>query len=640
MRALILSILLWLPLAVHAESTVVDSGDTGTDSHFSVWEGQFRLQPELAIWRTLGVTAVTTDDGSAAPLQLTIANTSALEFAAPHGSLQSFTGGRLQLQGSVILHLGGDTMTLNSPQLRPSASGPLNLSLTDQDGVEWFALDHMHFRFNPLSDEFRLWNIDLRLGPALASLLGREEYLGHYLGQAEILTRFQQTRALAADPEFCQPIRWPGVPVDPAEPEGEKYEADVELIGLSGFTVHRCNTESESCDGPGGVDAEMVITPAAELRNSNAPNTASVPWHEMFRGTFAPYGNDQHPFLIWNIYRIEADGRLLQIARSGVKHAFLTVNSACQSCPQTHPQNNFHILWPNCRDTYGTGDNDTNRRLGPRSEIAPHSVRWGRCGSVYDPGCFGVNSFPQIGRFDHRTRVRESELDLNLHVGASYQFEGWYLVREDVNIYNTMGARSFVPSYSNGWLLGNTGPYSQGPVIDRWVDPAGTGLSERNRLLSTSEGQLKAAVKVMEIEPGQFLYHYAVANFTLAREITQGSEPNLRLLSNRGLSAFRLELPADATLESIRFHDGDNDPDNDWTHQRENATLRFDMSGDNPLNWGSLYSFSFRTDRAPLPGQLRFDMAEQGDPASHELTLLVPTLGPDDIFRDGAEGQP
>jgi hypothetical protein len=189
-------------------------------------------------------------------------------------------------------------------------------------------------------------------------------------------------------------------------------------------------------------------------------------------------------------------------------------------------------------------------------------------------------------------------------------------------------------------VLGNPGPYSQGPVIDRWVDPAGTGLSERNRLLVTDEGQLKAAVKVTELEPGRFQYHYAVANFNLAREITQGNEPNLRLLSNLGLSGLRMELPEDASLDAVRFHDGDVDPGNDWSHQREATTLRFDMSAGNTLDWGSLYSFSFETDRAPLPGQVRFTMAEQGDPASYELTLLVPALGPDDVFRDGAEGQP
>jgi hypothetical protein len=643
MRALILSLLLALPITAIAETSQGLPGGADADTHFSVWEGQLRLQPAANIWRDFGIDSLHTEGGpehSVAEPSLPIAASSALEFSAPHGSLQGFSGGRLQLEGTLVLQGSGMMLTLESPQLRPSSVDPLQLRLTDQAGAEWFVLDHMHFKFNPLSDEFRLWNVDLRLGAELAARLGREAFVGHYVGQAEIITRFQQTRPLAADPEFCQPIRWPGTLLDPGDPEGDRYQADVELIGLSGFTVNRCATETESCDGPGGVDARMVISPSAELRNSNAANTAAVPWFEKFSGNFPPYGNDQHPFLIWNIYRIEADQRLLQIARSGVKHAFLTVNSACQSCPSTHPQNNFHILWPNCRDTYGTGNNDTNRHLGPRSEIAPNSVRWGRCGSIYDLNCDGGNDFPAQTRFDHRTEVRESEFDPALHADASYQFEGWYLVREDVDIYNTMGARSFVPSYSSGWLFGSTGPFSNGPVIDRWVAPGGTGLTQRSRLLVSAEGQLKAAVKVIELEPGRYLYHYAVANFTLAREITQGSEPNLRLLSNSGLGSVRLGLPADASLDAVRFHDGDYVASNDWLHQRAGDVLEFSMLESNSLDWGSLYSFSFESDRAPLPGQLEFRMAELGEPASYQLTLLVPTLGPDDLFRDGAEGQP
>lgn len=609
-------------------------------STVNVYEGQLRLLPATGLWQQLGVEGLRVEGRADSQLLLQVSARSALELQVVDGSLHAFGEGRLQLDGALLLERGNEPLRLSGARLQPLPGESLRLALLDGSGAEWLRFDHMHFELHPLASDLRFWNVDVSLGKDLARQLGRPDRQGSYLGQAELLTRFQQPLQAQADPEFCLPVRWPGTLIEPGNPDAGRYLADVELIDLSGFTVNRCNTANSSCDGPGGVDAQMVISPSAELRNSNAANTAAVPWYEKFSGNFAPYGNDQHPFLIWNIYRVDADGRLVQIARSGVKHAFLTVNSACQSCPNAHPQNNFHILWPNCRDTYGTGNNDTNRHLGPRSEIAPHSVRWGRCGSIYDVNCDGGNDFPAQTAFDNRTRVLESALDLSLHPGASYQFEGWYLVREDINIYNTMGARSFVPSYSSGWQLGNTGPFSQGPVIDRWVAPGGSGLDQRNRELVSNEGRLKAAVRVQEIAPGRFRYDYAIANFSLAREITQGSEPNLRLVSNRGVGQVELPLPADAMLEVAQFADGDAVQSNDWIFTHSNGVLRLAMAEGNTLDWGSLYSFSFETDLAPLPGPLRLGMAELGSPAHYELTLLVPTLGPDDIFRDGAEGMP
>lgn len=613
---------------------------TTANENVNVWDGQLRLLPSDR-WTSLGLDQPEFRDGasqSEGAWILPISQRGALTLEARHGSLQSIAGGALQLDGQLHWQLAGQALQWQGLRLQ-AGSEHLQLVLADSAERIWLLLDHMHFELNPLADDLRFFNVDMRMGEAMAASLNRPELAGSHLGQAEILTRFQEAPVPTDDPDFCQPVRWPGTLIDPDHPEVGRYQADVQLIDLNGFTVNRCETDNSSCDGPGGIDAPMVISPSAELRNSNNPDTAAVPWFSKFSGVFSPYGNDQHPFLVWNIYRTDADGRLLQIGRSGVKHAFLTVNSACTSCPNTHPQNNFHILWPNCRDTYGTGNNDTNRHLGPRSEIAPNTVRWGRCGSTSDANCDGENDFPTTTMFENRTRLRESTLDLSMHPGAQFRFEGWYLVRDDINIYNTMGSRSFEPSYSNGWLLGNLGTYTQGPAIDHWVAPESSGLQARNRELVTTEGRLKAAVRVTEVEPGVFRYDYALANFTLAREITEGAEPNLRLLSNRGISSLRLLLDADADLTALRFHDGDDLESNDWTSQHQGDQLRFDMAEGNSLDWGSLYSFSFETNRAPLPGSLILGMAELGTPTQYELSLLVPTLGPDDIFRDGAEGE-
>jgi hypothetical protein len=63
----------------------------------------------------------------------------------------------------------------------------------------------------------------------------------------------------------------------------------------------------------------------------------AVPWYSKFSGSFPPYNNDQHPFLVWNMYRV-ANGAIQQIGASGMKHAFLTINSNClQPGERPHP---------------------------------------------------------------------------------------------------------------------------------------------------------------------------------------------------------------------------------------------------------------------------------------------------------------
>jgi hypothetical protein len=186
------------------------------------------------------------------------------------------------------------------------------------------------------------------------------------------------------------------------------------------------------------------------LGTSSALWTAGIAWNQKFTGS-TPYGNDQHPYLIWNLYRTNSDGRLEQIGRSGVKHAWLTTNGSCLDSTAEHDS---HILGRGCLDTYGTGNNDTSSDLGPRSEIVPATGIWGRCGSIYDPGCHGSQTASPNGSYDQRMIVKEQQISPTVNPGASYLFESWYVAREDVNIYNSMATRSGAPSYSSTWNPG------------------------------------------------------------------------------------------------------------------------------------------------------------------------------------------
>ena len=81
----------------------------------------------------------------------------------------------------------------------------------------------------------------------------------------------------------------------------------------------------------------IAIAPSASLMNVGITD---IPWYQKFTGNFPPYNNDQHPYLLWDMYRL-SNGVLDQIGVSPLKHAFLTINAGC-GCPSGN------IMWVNC----------------------------------------------------------------------------------------------------------------------------------------------------------------------------------------------------------------------------------------------------------------------------------------------------
>ena len=164
-----------------------------------------------------------------------------------------------------------------------------------------------------------------------------------------------------------------------------------------------------------------------------------------------PYKNDQHPFLIWNLYRFNADGSIEQIGRSGVKHAFVTINAGClDSCNQF-----AHSLGRGCGDTYGSGNNDSpgdmGAALGNRAghrHLGPLRLDLG----------FGLHGHTSTATATTRgrsaCRSHESQIDPAANPGATYMMDSWYIAREDINIYNSMATITGTPHYaSNQWSL-------------------------------------------------------------------------------------------------------------------------------------------------------------------------------------------
>ena len=185
----------------------------------------------------------------------------------------------------------------------------------------------------------------------------------------------------------------------------------------------------------------VVVLPSAELENVG---TANVPWYSKFTNLGVPPHNDQHPYLVWQMLR-SSNGVLEPIGRSDLKHAFLTINHGCDPGACT----DSHVLGLGCADVYGTSTNNSLGRLGPRSEITASTGIWAHCGGipshfdtngdcVQDPGfSSGENSFT------HGLKAAETDLQV---AGAIYYVEAFYIVRDDINIFNSMGYRRVTPS--------------------------------------------------------------------------------------------------------------------------------------------------------------------------------------------------
>ncbi len=530
-----------------------------------------------------------------------------------------------------------------SPPLRLGSDGQgLDMPLFDAEGRVWLRIRH-GMRSPEAAHGLRLFTADLRAGPALAGWLGLPRSDDFVAGLGLDLPL--QARA---SEKSCAAPNWPGT---------EGFVTDVLLTNIDVVSAPRCrrlDAPTERCDGPGGVEGEVVVAPAATLANSSAANATEVPWYQQFSAPTAPYGNDQHPFLVWNLYRIDADGTIRQIGRSALKHAFATANTGCLDATCTGGGWS-QILGRGCSDLYSVSSNDCSRFLASRREVIAASGRWGRCGSLFDADCDGVPD-PRIGHpqalfcsatvgspandgYGLRLVVAESGIDPTRHPGARWFLDAWYVVRDDADLFNTMGWRELSPTFdppevtSRRWRL-DPAAFVSGALLPTWT--AMPGASHRlHAVVSTDEGQAGLGSRVERLPDGRFRYTYALMNYSLGRAVTEGNEPNLRVLRNLGIDALAVDLGDVEAATGIGFEDGDAHPGNDWNAGQAGSQLRWSAGDGADLAWGSLLQVSFVSRRPPAAGQIDLDMAEAGAPGSYPVGALVPD--PEWLFGNGYE---
>jgi len=513
--------------------------------------GRIALHADLV--RTLGIAAPSAVPDTAGRLAIPIRLAGDLELFAPRSLFRDLAGGEIRIESPAALRLGGTSVALQGVTLK-RGSEERTVTLVGADGRALFEGDHMHFDVDREAGRVRMFNIDLRLTAESAALLGEARYAGIAVGVLELSLDAAIPPGEAPQPtESCSSPVW-GAPSN-----------DVELFDIG--AVQQVAREGTFPTG------RIAVVPAANLRNVG---TTDVPWYAKFSGAFPPYGNDQHPFLVWNMYRI-ANGALEQIGRSPLKHAFLTLNTSC-GC------GSGHVLFVSCEDTYGSSTNDSVQNLGPREELSAHTGIWQRCGSLFDPDCDGVANPapPRATVMDRRMAVAESDLRT---AGAAYFVDAWYVVRDDVNIFNTMGHRRVTPTGGATWTFSLSGnPYTSGPVIDEWVDPAAPGPAAESVLVETAFGRVKVAVRATDLGEGQWRYDYAVMNLDF----------------DSRLEAFSVPLPAGAVPRNAGFHDADRDAANDWTATVTDDRITWTAPSEAAAqDYSTLLSFRFAVNAIP-----------------------------------------
>lgn len=589
--------------------------------------------------------------GSYRTLEFAALDLGALRFRESHGLPRAFAGGALEHAGGFVLDFPGGHADLRGFTLRPNARAPFALDIVGGDGHVWFTLDRGHYQLEDANRTFALRYMNLHLSAYFAGRLGRTELAALAVGGVDTLSPLAANDAETIEASTCNAL-WPGQSGAQADIRMVYRSVDAETGTADAIHFRRCGLP----DGAGvyhdaactqtSNDRGVVFAPDTSLLNVG---TATVSWHRMFSAPSAPYGNDQHPFLVWNLYRIDADGALRQLGASGVKHAFNTINKTCGCADHT---NNY----PTCEDSYSEYSNDidalsTPNYLGPRSELIPARGVWGRCQSVFDGDCNAVQD-PGAGAqndFQYRLIARENDLAAS---GGQFLFEYWYVVRDQVNIYDAMGYRPLSFSkvagspttgdfmwQANVLTFADTSSFANGAVINYWIDPAAPPPGALNRELATPEGHARIALRTTALGGGLYRYDYAVMNLDFARGVidpAHPNEPNLRVLSADGFSAFELPAAVGAVISNPVFSDTDANAANDWTFAQSPGVLRWQAPAGHPLNWGTLYRFSFTADRAPLSAQARLDVATAGSPAAYAGATLAPI--DDVIFRDSFEG--
>ncbi len=571
------------------------------DSATAAAVGRTSILFDTALLRGLGVEVIgaipRAEPARAGALAFAIQAGARLSYAGAYPNNAGFSSGSLTHSGGLTLAFDDLQLSLQGFELR-AAEEPYIFDLYDSEGQRWFRLGSAHTGSSADGSELRLLNCDMLLSPEFAAALGRPDLAETFVGTADIAF---QAELAQRDPisELSASSIQAGVSCDPPNPA---LEIDVELSGLLALSQLGARE-------PGG---RVAMAPAADLTNVGI---GSVAWGQAILPDSAePLGDPaligEHPYLSLHFFRL-ADGRMRQIGQSDIKHAFYAVNSGC-TCP------GGQVLYPACSDRYGAGNNSDRLHFAPRSEVTVSTGQWTRVGSHFDN--FGAplneqnDDFRSHQRadhdaFEHLLVVQEPDLQTP---GAQYFIESWYVVRNDVDIMNSMGNRRVAPVLTNEtWGFTFETELRQGSILDQFVDPNFPPNGAASTLVESAEGSFQLAVKTTT-EGESFHYEFALMNFDFDRQ----------------LSSFSLPLAANVVVSNAEFNDIDTNAGNDWTVTiTPGVSITWTAPVGNSLDWGTLFNFAFDANAPPVATSATLTALEAGSPLAVVASLAPDPLG-------------
>lgn len=349
---------------------------------------------------------------------------------------------------------------------------------------------------------------------------------------------------------------------------------------------------------PNGLNGLSMATTSCNV------GTIDCPWEAAM--------DEDHPSIAMALY-YEKDGVFRQAGISWMKHGFFALsNNQCTPCQ--HPSGG-DFLGVGCSDTYSSGNNSDRDWLGPRSEINPFKATWECTGSFFSggqPDCVRRVWGGGFNGAEHRVEVLDAELGLS---GATYYYEGYYVVANDVNRINNIGSRRCVPSWSGTkWNFSTPGGGNdlvEGPASARWGDTQNWGN------VAVADGQAVLSAKVTDLGGGQWHYEYCLFNFDSERRIKQ------------------LTIPVgNATISNIGFNDIDENAVNDWAVVVDNGEISwstgpFEDPNSNPIMFGTLYNFRFdaNVDQAAVTAEM-FPWKTAADMNPGTVATVGPGINP------------
>ncbi len=633
-------VLLCLALAVNAQDKLWSA--VGGSSH---WMINARSMEMLGLSIDSG-SKVTSDGQDKLLMTLPLSRTGSMEFDGSFGRFNKLQHGSLLIEGGVILRGSQGLVDLRGLRLTP-LEGTRDAALVARlaDGEAALTLRYGHFSYEPGNEILKAQIMDAYVGPALARVIGGDGALGQYLGQVSLALE------VVAPPSGSESVKGTACGTSPNWPTLAGFDANLQMQAIDQIL----ETSTPTIRAAGRV----AITPSAFFRNIG---NADIPWYSMFTvpsadnivgneapdqaddpdcidngsGQCEPYGVDQGGLLVWNIYRLK-DGLLEQLGRSAVKHAWNSINGDC-AC------RGGRVVGAGCTDLYGVGNNSDRDVLGPRSEIQAAPVLWNRVGSIWDNNSDGrcdelnTRGIPHDGSwcrntptddFDRRLTVLETDLD---DQDARYFLEAWYLVRQDVDVFDSMGFQEIVPTFdpavgaSGVWRFPCAGglcntTFVNGPVLNQLVNNAAPPAGATSATRDDAQGRVRLTSQVTALPGGRFRYQYSLMNVDFDRAIDGVSIP----------------LQALSAVDNLYISDGDGTASNDWSISSDADSVDFNAPTSGILRWGSLVSFGFDADASAQqqPGVLSVNAP--GIPASFPLEVNAPTGAPSLVFADGFE---